>query len=183
MSYLYLKALHIIFIVTWFAGLFYVVRLFIYQTETQAKDEPQRSILTAEYKRITKLLWLGITWPSAILTLIFGPLVLHHLGWEVAGQPWMMAKLTLVAGLYVYQWVCHVKFRNLQRDVYKDSGYYLRIFNEVATVLLVGVVFLVVLKSIMSLLWGVVGLVVFAGTLMLAIKGYKQWREKNTEKE
>ena len=57
MSYLYLKALHIIFIVTWFAGLFYMVRLFIYQTETQEKPEPERSILTKEYKRISKLLW------------------------------------------------------------------------------------------------------------------------------
>jgi protoporphyrinogen IX oxidase len=183
MSYLYLKALHIIFIVTWFAGLFYMVRLFIYQTETQEKPEPERSILTKEYKRISKLLWFGITWPSAILTLIFGPLVLNSLGWTMATQPWMIAKLAFVFFLYVYQWVCHVKFRNLQKDVYKDSGYYLRVFNEIATVLLVATVFLVVLKNIVSLAWGMGGLIAFTGALMFAIRSYKKWREKTNSKD
>lgn len=179
MSFLYLKALHIIFIVTWFAGLFYVVRLFIYQTEAQTKPEPERSILTKEYKRITRLLWFGITWPSAILTLVFGPLVLNALSWDLLTQPWMIIKLVFVALLYVYQGVCHVKFRNLQNDVYNDTGFYLRIFNEVATVLLVGTVFLVVLKSVISLLWGLVGLVAFSALLMFAIRWYKKKRESN----
>jgi len=91
----------------------------------------------------------------------------------------MIVKLVFVALLYVYQGVCHVKFRNLQNDVYKDTGFYLRIFNEVATVLLVGTVFLVVLKSVMSLLWGLVGLVAFTAVLMLAIRWYKKKRESN----
>ena len=182
MSYLYLKALHIIFIVTWFAGLFYIVRLFIYQTESQSKPELERTILTAEYKRISRLLWYGITWPSAILTLIFGPLVLNELGWALATQPWMVVKLVFVLLLYIYQGVCHMKFRNLQNDVYKDTGFYLRVFNEIATILLVGVVFLVVLKSVISLLWGVIGLAVFTGVLMTAIRLYKKRRERNLKK-
>lgn len=174
MSYQYLKALHLIFIVTWFAGLFYIVRLFIYQTETQEKPEPERSILTKEYKRISKLLWYGITWPSAILTLIFG-FSLAHDWW---GQQWLSIKLGFVGLLYAYQWVCHVKFRNLQRDVYKNTGFYLRVFNEIATILLVAIVFIVVLKNVLSLVWGLVGLALFTATLLLAIRTYKKIREK-----
>ncbi len=178
MSYQYLKALHLIFIVTWFAGLFYIVRLFIYQTETQEKPEPEKGILTKEYKRISKLLWYGITWPSAILTLIFGA-SLAHAWW---GQQWLFIKIGFVALLYVYQWVCHVKFRNLQNDIYKDTGFYLRVFNEIATILLVAIVFLVVLKNVLSLVWGLVGLALFTAALLLAIRTYKKIREKKNIK-
>ena len=69
----YVLSLHIIFIVTWFAGLFYIVRLFIYHTEAEAKPEPEKSILQNQYKIMEKRLWYGITWPSLVLTLIFGP--------------------------------------------------------------------------------------------------------------
>jgi len=72
MNYSYIKALHIIFVVTWFAGLFYIVRLFIYFAEAQEKPEPERSILQNQFRIMQKRLWYGITWPSAILTLIFG---------------------------------------------------------------------------------------------------------------
>jgi len=72
MDYFYLKALHIIFIVTWFAGLFYIVRLFIYHTEAQDEEEVARIILQKQYKIMSKRLWYGITWPSAILTAILG---------------------------------------------------------------------------------------------------------------
>ncbi len=70
--YNYVKALHIIFIVTWFSGLFYIVRLFIYNTEAAEKPLPDRTVLHAQFTVMIKRLWLGITWPSAILTLIFG---------------------------------------------------------------------------------------------------------------
>ena len=72
MDFLYVKALHIIFVVTWFAGLFYIPRLFIYQTEAEDKLEPAKSILQTQYKLMTKRLWYIITWPSAILASIFG---------------------------------------------------------------------------------------------------------------
>ncbi|HVF96269.1 MAG TPA: CopD family protein, partial [Flavisolibacter sp.] len=73
--YAYLKALHIIFIVTWFAGMFYIVRLFIYNTEAAEKPEPEKSILQKQFSIMSKRLWFGITWPSAVMTLVFGPLV------------------------------------------------------------------------------------------------------------
>ena len=74
----YALALHIIFVVTWFAGLFYIVRLFIYHTEAEQKAEPEKSILQTQYKLMEKRLWYGITWPSMILTLIFGPWVMSY---------------------------------------------------------------------------------------------------------
>ena len=77
MDFLYLKALHIIFVVTWFAGLFYIVRLFIYQTEAAQKPEPAREILQTQYKLMSKRLWYIITWPSAILASIFAFWIWH----------------------------------------------------------------------------------------------------------
>ena len=97
--YLYLKALHIIFMVTWFAGMFYIVRLFIYNTEANGKTEPERTILQKQFGIMIKRLWLGITWPSAILTLIFGPwlwLMLDYL------PQWLLVKLVFVLSLYIY---------------------------------------------------------------------------------
>ena len=67
MTFQYLKALHLIFMVTWFAGLFYIVRLFIYHVEADKKEDPEKTILTHQFKLMEKRLWYGITWPSAIL--------------------------------------------------------------------------------------------------------------------
>ncbi len=177
MTFHYLKALHIIFVVTWFAGLFYIVRLFIYQVEANEKSEPDRSILLKEYKRNSKRLWLGITWPSAIITLIMGTLLLvdrpHYLQ-----MGFMHVKLLLVFFLYVYHFSCHMIFRQLQNDVYKYTSQKLRIWNEVATIFLVAIVFIIVLKSALSMIWGLVGLILFTIILMLAIRVYKRIREK-----
>ena len=78
MAYAYYKALHIIFVVTWFAGLFYIVRLFIYHVEALEKAEPEKSILANQFKVMQKRLMYGITWPSMFLTVIFGSLLLAN---------------------------------------------------------------------------------------------------------
>ncbi|MEP2771312.1 MAG: CopD family protein [Fulvivirga sp.] len=177
MTFLYLKALHIIFVVTWFAGLFYIVRLFIYQVEANEKSEPERSILLKEYKRNSKRLWFGITWPSAIITLIMGTLLLvnspHYLQ-----MGFMHIKLLLVFLLYLYHFSCHMIFRQLQKDEYRYTSQKLRIWNEIATIFLVAIVFIIVLKSALSMIWGLVGLILFTIILMLAIRIYKRIREK-----
>ena len=178
MSFLYVKALHIIFVVTWFAGLFYIVRLFIYQTEAAEREEPERSILVKEYKRNSKRLWFGITWPSAILTLVFGTWVISHVP-AYLSESFMHIKLTFVFLLYIYHILCHKIYSQLQQEVYKYSSQKLRVWNEVATILLVGIVFIIVLKNAMSMVWGLLGLVVFTVVLMLAIKIYKKIRERN----
>ena len=105
MLYFYIKALHIIFVVTWFAGMFYMPRLFVYNTEAGDKTEIERNILRAQFKVMMKRLWFGITWPSAILTLILGSLVVHLGKWYlVLFQPegrWLLIKLIFVIFLLV----------------------------------------------------------------------------------
>lgn len=179
MSYLYLKALHIIFVVTWFAGLFYIVRLFIYHVEAEDEDENAKAILQKQYQLMAKRLWYGITWPSAVLTAFFATWLLFK-NPTFLSQPWMHIKLTFVVALYVYHFACQKIFSQLQRGVIKYTSFKLRMWNEVATVFLIAIVFLVVLKNSISWVWGLIGLIVFSGLLMLAIKGYKNYRKKKS---
>ena len=104
--YNYLKSLHLIFVVTWFAGLFYIVRLFVYQIEANAKPSPEKEILLEQYKIMTYRLWYIITWPSGILASIFGfwMLFFTDLGNSWLHMPWMHVKLGFVFLLYLYHW-------------------------------------------------------------------------------
>jgi protoporphyrinogen IX oxidase len=178
MAYLYVKALHIIFIVTWFAGLFYIVRIFIYQAEANERPEEERRVLVPEYKRNAMRLWKGITWPSAILTLIFGTWLLY-LQPDYLKQGFMHVKLTLVVLLYVYHFICHRMYLRLQRDVYEHSSQKLRFWNEVATLLLFAIVFVIVLRSSLDMMWGMIWFVVLSLVLYVAIIIYKKVRNKN----
>lgn len=181
--YAYLKALHIIFIVTWFAGMFYIVRLFIYNAEANEKAEPEKSILQRQFSIMIRRLWLGITWPSAILTLLFGPWVMLNGGWDKtlgsAGGRWLLVKLCFVALLYVYHFTLHIIYKQQVAGVFKYSSQKLRLWNEVATLFLVPIVMLATVKSSMSWLWGLIGLIGFIIVLMSAIKIYKALRTKN----
>ena len=173
--YNYIKALHIVFIVTWFSGLFYIVRLFVYNTEAGEKDEPEKSILRKHFTIMIKRLWFGITWPSAILTLIFGPLM----WWQLGVLPgWLLIKLFFVLGLYAYHFTLHVIYKQQMNGVFKYSSQKLRIWNEVATIFLVAIVMLATVKQNMSVVWGLVGLICFVVVLMSAIKIYKNIRMK-----
>ena len=99
--YNYIKSLHLIFVVTWFAGLFYIPRLFVYQIEAFYKPSPEKEILGKQLKLMAKRLWFIITWPSAILATLFAVwlLVLQPFWLE---QPWMHVKLTFVVLLFLY---------------------------------------------------------------------------------
>jgi putative membrane protein len=173
--YLYVKALHIIFIVTWFAGMFYIVRLFIYNTEANEKQEPARTILKDQFLIMIKRLWFGITWPSAILTLIFGSWMWYLLD---ATPQWLIIKLVFVVGLYAYHFSLHTILNQQRKGFFKYSSQQLRIWNEVATIFLVAIVMLVVVKQNMSWFWGLIGLLAFVVLLMSAIKLYKTVRSK-----
>jgi putative membrane protein len=174
--YLYVKALHIIFVVTWFAGLFYIVRLFIYFAEATEKPESEKSILQTQYKLMQKRLWYGITWPSAVLTLIFGVWMLYLFTGFQNIPGWLWLKITFVAGLFLYHLSCQRIFKQQQNGLTKQTSTQLRIWNEVATLFLFAIVFLVVLKNSLSFIWGIIGLVLFAVILMLAIRIYKKLR-------
>ena len=186
MDFLYVKSLHIIFVVTWFAGLFYIVRLFIYQTEAEQKPQPAKEILQTQYKLMSKRLWYIITWPSAILASVFAFWMLYTNPYYLQ-EPWMLVKLSFVFALYFYHGYCHKIFTKLQNDVVKYSAIKLRIFNEVSTILLFAIVFLVTVKSAINWIWGVVGILLFGVLMMLGIKLYKTIRDKKnwekTEKE
>ena len=174
---LYIKALHIIFMVTWFAGLFYIVRLFVYNAEALEKQEPEKSILLKQYHLMQKRLWYGITWPGMVLTWIFGWLMVFDNPFFLESS-WFQIKLAFVFALTAYHISCHIIFKKFQNNRAAYSSFSMRIWNEVATLFLVAIVFIVELQNTLSWIWGVIGLVLFAGTLMIAIKGYKKWRER-----
>ena len=172
---LYVKAIHIIFVVTWFSGLFYIVRLFIYNTEARVRSELEAKILQEQFSIMIKRLWLGITWPSAVLTLIFGTWMAILYGYIPA---WLWVKLSLVLLLYCYHLSIHKIYKEQMRGEFRYSSQQLRIWNEVATLFLLSIVMVVVVKQALSFLWGVAGLIVFAITLMLAIRLYKRVRNR-----
>src|ERR1700752_689462 len=178
MNLLYVKALHIIFVVSWFAGLFYMVRLFIYTKEAYEKEEPAKSILTQQLLTMQRKLWYIISWPAAIGTAIFGFWMYFINFGFYATQAWMWLKLVFVGVLILYHLQCHLIFKQQAAGIFKFSSFNLRLFNELATVLLVGIVFLVVVRTSGSLVWGLLGLFIFAAILMGAVYLYKKQRQK-----
>ncbi|MEN9521629.1 MAG: hypothetical protein RL065_6 [Bacteroidota bacterium] len=181
MDYSYVKALHIIFIVTWFSGLFYIVRLFIYNREAQDKPETEKIILSNQFLIMIKRLWLGITWPSAILTLILGTSVMLMGNWDKTiftdSGRWLLLKLIFVSGLYAYHFSLHAIYKQQSKNIFKYTSQQLRIWNEVATIFLLAIVMLVVVKQEISLVYGVVGIILFIIILMLVIRLYKKVRK------
>ena len=178
--YDYIKALHLIFIITWFAGLFYIPRLFVYQIEAFHKPSPEKEILGKQLKLMAKRLWTIITWPSAILATIFAIwlLILRPFYLE---EPWMHVKLAFVFLLFIYHLKSHQFYKQLQNDIVKKSSNFMRIWNEGATFILFAVVFLVILKNAFNWIFGVVGIIVLGILLMLGFKLYKNVRNKNSE--
>ena len=179
MDFLYIKALHIIFVITWFAGLFYIVRLFIYHAEAEKKEQPAKEILQTQYKLMEKRLWYIITWPSAVLASFFAFWMLYK-NPVYLEMPWMHVKLSFVLALYFYHGACHRIYTQLQNGIVKYSSLKLRIWNEVATIILFAVVFLVVLQNAINWIWGVVGIILISVLLMLSVKLYKKIRAKKS---
>jgi len=179
MDYLYIKSLHIIFITTWFAGLFYIIRLFIYYKEAEEKPEIEKSILLKQYQLMIKRLWYIITWPSAVLATLFAVwLLILQPGW--LQQNWMLIKLGFVAALFAYHWSCQILYNQIEKGYLKYSSFALRIWNEVATIILFACVFLVILKTSFGWIFGVLGIVGVSILLMLGVKLYKKIRVKNS---
>jgi len=180
-QYNYLKSLHLIFVITWFAGLFYIVRLFVYQIEASEKPSPEKEILQKQYQIMTYRLWYIITWPSAILASIFAfwMLFFTDLGKAWLLMPWMHVKLGFVFLLYLYHGKCHQMYLQLQRGEVKYSSNFMRLWNEGATIILFAVVFLVILKNAVNWIYGVVGIILFSVLIMLGFKFYKKIRERN----
>jgi putative membrane protein len=159
------------------AGLFYMVRLFIYHTEAQEKPELERKILSDQFEIMERKLWYIITVPSMVLVLAAGITMLFLVPVWLQ-QPWMHIKLAFVIGLLVYHYICQNKMKQMAKGIYTWTSTHLRIWNEVATIFLFAIVFLAVLKNSISWIYGVVGIVLLSLILMSAVKIYKYYRTK-----
>lgn len=137
---LIIKALHIIAMVAWFAGLFYLPRLFVYHAEAQD------NLSIARFKVMEKRLYYGITWPSGILTTLLGIVLLTFNGSYYLKAGWMHAKLLLVCLLWVYHLFCGYYLKRFQGNLNNKSPVFYRIYNEVPTLFLISIVMLVVIK-------------------------------------
>ncbi len=173
--YLYFKALHIFFVIAWFAGLFYVPRLFIYHIEASKRDNPEKDILTKQLKIMTRRLWYIISWPSAILSILFGILMLT-INSTLLGDSWMIAKLFLVLLLIIYHFITHVFFKKLQRNEIEKSSFFMRIWNEVPTLILFIIILLATFKGGLTTLSVIINVISLLALLFVGIKLYQRYR-------
>ena len=172
-SYLYVQAIHIIGVVVWFAGLFYLGRLFVYHKEAEHHPESERKVLHEQFTLMERRLWYAITWPGLCITVIFGTLMLVWIGLP----PWIHTKLGLVVLLLGYHFYCGKIRLQLEEGRCHWNGRLLRLFNEVPSLLLVGIVFVVVLKDLLS--WTVLALILlFLGiAIWFAVRWYGHYRK------
>lgn len=140
MTFLWLKALHLVAVVCWFAGLFYLPRLFVYHAMTEDAPGQER------FQVMERKLYRGIMWPSMVLTVGLGLWMLVDNWTFYRSQGWMHAKLALVLLLVVYHFACGHYLRALRDDRSRKSHVFFRIFNELPVLALIAVVILVIVR-------------------------------------
>ncbi|ADX68187.1 MULTISPECIES: CopD family protein [Weeksella] len=151
-NYLIYKALHVIFVVSYFAGLFYIVRLMIYHTDTQELPSPDKEILQKQFTFMEKRLWNVITVPAFIILVVMGLNMLYkHPG--LMNTLWMKFKLIMVVLLFIYHYWCWKTLREIQNNIFRYTSVRLRMMNEVATIILFAVVFAVIQKTDFAKNW------------------------------
>lgn len=165
--FLYVKAFHIVFVVTWFAALFYIPRLFIYTTEAHDQvDVKERKLLIDQFKIMQRRLWYGIAWPSCIITIILGSTLFFM---YPAIPLWLWLKLGMVALLLAYHLANHQIFRQQSQDRFLFSSKKLRIWNEMAAILLIAIVLLATVKDGINYTYYFTGLTAFFMLLIFLI--------------
>lgn len=181
--YLFAKALHVIGFVSWFAGLFYLVRLFVYHKEAnEKKTEEERKILKPQYELMERRLYSIITSPAMIITWIAG-ITMLYLNPAWLSQPWMHLKLTLLVILSGYTGFCKRMIRQLKENdgAVPYSSEQFRLLNEVPTLFLAAIALLAVFKNLLNFGCALAGLVTFGIALGIGVKYYKKYREKRGE--
>lgn len=181
MAYSWYKAFHLIGIVVWFAGLFYLVRLFVYHAEAYQKPEPAQSILKQQYQLMEKRLYNIITTPGMIVTVSMA-VGLISTEPEVLKSGWLHIKFVFVGLLLIYHFWCGRIIKQLEKDENSWSGQKFRALNEAPTILLLVIVLLAVFKNSLPLditTWLIVGLVVL---MAVSIQLYAKKRRQNEEK-
>lgn len=181
MAYYWFKTFHLIGVVVWFAGLFYLVRLFVYHAEASQEPEPAQTILKKQYEIMEKRLYHIITMPGMVVTvaMAIGLLTTEP---EVLREGWLHMKLAFVAALLIYHFYCGRIMRKLAAGECKWTGQQFRALNELPTIFLLLIVLLAVFKNNLPTditAWGVFGLiVVMAATIQLYAKKRKRDKEK-----
>ena len=155
-----------------------MVRLFIYDAEANLKSEPEKSILQKQFQIMQSRLWWIITTPAMILSFIFGTWMILLNTTYYLSSPWMHLKLGFVLLLLIYHFLCQRIMKKFVLGIYNWSGNQLRLWNELATLFLVIIVFIVVLKNTMNWIYGTIGFFATGVLLMLGIKLYKTLRQK-----
>lgn len=181
MAYYWFKAFHLIGVVVWFAGLFYLVRLFVYHAEAEQESEPARSILKKQYELMEKRLYSIITTPGMILTVAMAAGLIYTEP-EVLKSGWLHIKLTLVVLLIGYHHYCKRIMKKLAQGECKLNGQQFRALNEAPTIMLVLIVLLAVFKNSLPLditTWLVAALVVL---MAVSIQLYAKKRRQDKEK-
>ena len=176
MLYLTFKSLHIISVVTWFAGLFYLGRLFVYHKEIEQESLEEYNILHKQFTMMESRLWRAITQPSMVIALSCGT----ALAWlsQTFTTQWLMTKLLLVAVLVGYHFFCDKVRLELEVGECSWSGRSLRLLNEVPAVLLIGIIFVVVFKEMLTL-WTLLGILIsFAGLIIISVLLFARKRRK-----
>ncbi len=138
-DYLWIKALHIVFMVTWFAGLFYLPRLYVYHATSDDRVSRER------FKIMERKLYFGIMTPGAVLTIVFGTWL--WLGYGISGG-WLHAKLVLVAALIAYHLYCGKLMMDFKHDRNRHTHVWYRWFNEIPVIVLIAVVILAIVKPL-----------------------------------
>lgn len=174
MLYTIIKAVHIIFMVSYFAGIFYLVRLFVYYKDTDEFEENKKQVLREQYVFMARRLWNIITVPAGVIMLVTG-LSLIYLNFGLMKTPWFHLKLTFLIGLAFYHYWCWKKvlqMKNLKGDILPIKNIKLRQANEIATFILFLVVFTVILKSwVLEYWWQLItGFFVLVVAIMLTVK-------------
>lgn len=177
MAYFWFRAFHLIGIVVWFAGLFYLVRLYVYHAEANEQPEPAQTILKQQYQIMEKRLYHLITTPGMVLTVAMA-IALLFTEPEVLKDTWLQIKLTFVAVLIGYHFYCGRLLKQLATNQCNWTGQQFRALNEGPTVLLVAIVLLAVFKNNLpfdAAFWSILGLIVaMAATIQLYAKKRKQ---------
>ena len=164
--------MHIIFVVSYFAGIFYIVRLFIYHTEALQESEPKRSILHQQFSYMEERLWNIITVPAFIIMTISGILMIYMSDWALLEIGWFHIKLFFILVLFYYHFWCWKMISNLKKAYATSSSIKLRMMNEIATIILFGVVFAVILKQafIKHWYWSLIFFILMGTLIMLIVK-------------
>ena len=144
-TYLFFKSLHLISVISWMAGLLYLPRIFVYHA--QNNSEP---IISEVFKIMEKKLFFYIMTPAMILSWLFGLLLIHEIGFEQLGQIWMILKLVFVVLLTIYHFYLGSILNQFKLNLNEHSHKFFRYINEIPTILLILIIFVVVFKPILG---------------------------------